>query len=133
MKKEFRDLTSNTILNDMLWKQWIKEVKKDESRALYLWSTNEAFLTKKKFEDERNSTTQLTDKTWEEKLHSYRKSSRDSKTNLRADQQFPLNSQPAQNATQIGSTWGYQNPPLNYYYPLNYGYPTTQYSGQKTA
>ena len=52
---------------------WSDETKKGEVKANQLWSRNEAFLRRKKHEDELLDETVLTDITWEEKLRSYKK------------------------------------------------------------
>ena len=52
---------------------WSDETKKGEVKANQLWSRNEAFLRRKKHEDELLDETVLTDTTWEEKLRSYKK------------------------------------------------------------
>ena len=52
---------------------WSDETKKGELKANQLWSRNEAFLRRKKHEDELLNETVLTDITWEEKLRSYKR------------------------------------------------------------
>ena len=73
MKKEIGDLVETEQESNMMWEQWLKEVKNKESQAILLWSRNEKFLRKKKHEDEQNSCATVTETTWEEKLQLNRK------------------------------------------------------------
>ena len=69
----FRSKVDNDQQYSVLWEQWAKETRKEESRAQLLWTRNERFLRKKKHEDEQQGNGVLADTTWGEKLRSYGK------------------------------------------------------------
>ena len=69
----FRRKVDNDQQYSVLWEQWAKESRKEESRAQLLWTRNERFLKKKKHEDEQQGNGVLADTTWGEKLRSYSK------------------------------------------------------------
>ena len=74
--KLIKTLVGNDDQLQMMTEQWIKETKQGEARASQLWSRNEAFLNRKKHEDEQNNEVALSDITWKEKLRSYGKKRR---------------------------------------------------------
>ena len=74
--KIIKTLVGNDDQLRMMTEQWIKETKQGETRANQLWSRNEAFLNRKKHEDEQNNEIALSDITWKEKLRSYGKKRR---------------------------------------------------------
>ena len=71
--KIIKTLVGNDDQLRMMTEQWIKETKQGETRANQLWSRNEAFLNRKKHEDEQNNEIALSDITWKEKLRGYGK------------------------------------------------------------